>query len=105
MKRLLLLMVFLGSMSTCAPTLKSVDRGQWVLVHGDDGQILIPLDDYEKELVGGRERKVKLALDEKGPVLHETVSPLSMNVGDVLRFRLNEGTSVDLQSDEAVATA
>jgi hypothetical protein len=90
--------------AACAPTLRSIDRGQWVLVTTDDSksQELITQDAYEKEVVAGRERKVKLAIDTIAPVLHEAHSPLELGNGEVLRFRLNEGSSVDLQSDEAV---
>lgn len=89
----------------CAATLKPVDRGQWVLVTTDDGrgQELITRDNYDSEIVSGRERKVKFALDEKAPVLHEADKQLSAAPGEVLRFRVNEGTSVELLSDEAVA--
>src|SRR4051812_18096068 len=102
MIRLTLTMVFASVLAGCAPTLKSIERDQWVLVTAEEGkgQELIPLDAYEKEQVAGRERKVKFAIDEKGPVLHEATSPLTVKVGEVLRFRLNEGTNVDLQSDE-----
>lgn len=91
----------------CAPTLRSIDRGQWVLVTSDDGkgQELISHDSYDSEVVSGRERKVKFAVDEKAPVLHDAESPLKLKVGEIARFRMNEGSNVDLQSDEAVVEA
>ena len=91
--------------SGCAATLHSIDRGEWVLVTTDDGkgQELITKDAYAGEVVAGRERMVKLAVDEKAPVLHEAPEQLSATVGEFLRFRVNEGEQVDLLSDEAVA--
>lgn len=91
--------------SGCAATLTSVDRGDWVLVTSDDGkgQEIIQRDSYDAEVVEGRERKVKYAVDDKPQVLHEAPAKLSANQGEVLRFRINEGADVDLQSDEAVA--
>ena len=79
MTRSLLVLACSLALSACAPTLRSIDRGQWVLVNSDDSksQELITQDSYEKELVAGRERKVKHALDEKGPVLHDAPSPLT----------------------------
>lgn len=72
------------------------------MVTTDTDEELITLDAYEKETVAGRERKVKFTLGEKPPVLFDAESPLTMVQGRVLRFRLNEGSSVDLLSDEAV---
>lgn len=91
--------------SGCAATLRPVERGQWVLVTTDDGkgQELITKDTYDSEIVAGRERKVKLAVDERAPVLHEADEQLTATVGEILRFRINEGGDVELYSDEAVA--
>ena len=104
MLRLLGVVACLAMLSGCAATLRSIDRGKWVLVTTDDtkGQELISTDTYDSEVVSGRERKVKFAIDEKAPVLHDAESPLHLKVGEVARFRMNEGVSVDLQSDEAV---
>ncbi len=104
MNRSLLVLTCLGVLSGCAPTLHSIDRGQWVLVTTDDskGQELITRDSYDAEIVNGRERKVKFTVDEKPPVLHDAESPLTLKVGEIARFRLNEGSNVDLLSDEAV---
>lgn len=107
MIRSLAVLTSLVVMAGCAPTLRSIERGQWVLVTTDDAksQELITLDSYEKEIGSGRERKVKFAVGEKAPVLHDADSPLTLAVGDVLRFRMNEGSNVDLLSDEAVIEA
>ena len=90
--------------SGCAATLKSIDRGEWVLVTTDDGkgQEVVTRDTYEAEVVAGRERKVKLAVDERPPVLHEAPEQLTATTGEILRFRVNEGSEVELLSDEAV---
>ena len=106
MLRLFLLLTLVLA-AGCAPTLRSIERGSWVLVTTDDakGQELIALDTYEKETIEGRERKVKFAVGEKAAVLHDADSPLTLAVGEVLRFRMNEGSNVDLLSDEAVVEA
>ena len=102
MSRSVLVLACLGVLSGCAPTLRSIDRGQWVLVTAEDtkGQELINRDTYDAEVVSGRERKVKF--DDKAPVLHDVESPLTLKAGEVTRYRLNEGSNVDLLSDEAV---
>ena len=64
------------------------------------GQELINRDSYDAEVVSGRERKVKF--DDKAPVLHDVESPLTLKAGEVTRYRLNEGSNVDLLSDDAV---
>lgn len=104
MTRALLWLSVVSMLPACAGSLKSIERGKWVLVNADDGkgQEIITDDSYNNEVVGGRERKVKMALDEKGPVLHDAESPLTLKVGEVLRFRINEGVTVDFQSDERV---
>jgi hypothetical protein len=91
--------------SGCAGSLRSIERGEWVLVTTDDGkgQEIITQDTYDGEVVAGRERKVKLAVDERAQVLHEAPKKLTATVGETLRFRVNEGTEVELFSDEAVA--
>ncbi len=95
----------LVSLSGCAASLKAVERGEWVLVTSDDGkgQEVITKDAYATEVVEGRERKVKLAVDERAPVLHEAPEQLTASVGEILRFRINEGSEVELLSDDAVA--
>jgi len=89
----------------CASGLKAIERGDWVLVTTDDGkgQELITRDSYDAEFVSGRERKVKLAVDERAPVLHEAAKQLAAAPGEILRFRVNEGSEVEVLSDEAVA--
>ncbi len=100
-----LTMAVMGATVGCTATLKAVDRGEWVLVTTDDGkgQEVITQDSYDAEVVAGRERKVKLAIDEKGPVLHEAPAQLAATEGQILTFRVNEGAEVELLSDEAVA--
>lgn len=101
-----LLLFAMGVVSSgCASGLKSIDRGDWVLVTTDDGKglELITKDTYDGEVVAGRERKVKLAVDERPAVLHEAPAKMTAVVGEILRFRVNEGTDVELFSDEAVA--
>ncbi len=90
--------------TSCAGSLQSVSRGDWVLVTGDDkAQEIITRDDYAAEVTEGRDRMVKVAVDEKPPVLHEAPEKLTAVAGEVLRFRVNEGGEVDLLSDGAVA--
>jgi hypothetical protein len=105
MIRALILSAVVWVGSGCASGLRSIDRGDWVLVTTDDGkgQELITKDTYDGEVVAGRERKVKLAVDERPQVLHEAPAKLTAVVGEILRFRVNEGTDVELFSDEAVA--
>lgn len=100
-----LAVVFVVLGSGCAATLKPVERAKWVLVTSDDGkgQDVIPLDTFEAETVEGRDRKVKLAVDERPPVLHEAPKALTAAPGEVLRFRVNEGGEAEVQSDDAVA--
>ena len=100
-----LLLGLLVLASGCAASLKSIDRGEWVLVTTDDGkgQEVITKDTYASEVVAGRERKVKLAVDEKAPVMAEAPEQFTAVVGEVVRFRMNEGSEVELFSDEAVA--
>lgn len=88
--------------SGCAASLKPMEKSEWVLIQGDDGQEVIPRDSYDAEVVEGRDRKVKIAVDEKPPMLHDAPAELSATVGEVLRFRINESPDTDLQSDEAV---
>ena len=91
--------------SNCAATLNPVQKSEWVLVNSDDGksQEIIPRDAYEVEVAQGRGRLAKFAVGEKPPVLHQTSATLTATVGEVLRFRINEGSHVELFSDEAVA--
>jgi hypothetical protein len=91
--------------SGCAASLKAVDRGEWVLVAAEDGkgQEIITQDSYDAEVVAGRDRKVKIAVDEKPTVLHDAPEKLTAVVGQILRFRVNEGGEAELMSDEAVA--
>ena len=88
--------------SGCAATLKPMDKGEWVLIQGDDAQEVIPRDAYDEEIVAGRDRKVKIAVDEKPPMLHEAGAELTAKVGEVLRFRINESGETDLLADESV---
>ena len=79
-----------------------MDKGEWVLIQGDDAQEVIPRDAYDEEIVAGRDRKVKIAVDEKPPMLHEAGAELTAKVGEVLRFRINESGETDLLADESV---
>lgn len=99
MKKVLGVLLLMG----CAPTLKSLERGEWVLVNDTEGkyQEVITLDAHEKEIVEGSDRKVKFAVDDKGPVLHDQEKTLTLAVNEVKRFRLNEGKGVDLLADNA----
>lgn len=103
MSRLLVAAGVVGLASGCAATLRPMEKAEWVLITGDEGQEVIPRDSYDAEVVEGRDRKVKIAVDEKAPMLHEAATELTATVGEVLRFRINEGGESELSSDEAVA--
>lgn len=100
--RLFLLLGGAALVSGCAASLKSMDKGEWVLIQGDTGQEVVARDQYDAEVVEGGDRRVKFAVDEKPPMLHEAGAELSATVGEVLRFRINETSDTDLLSDDAV---
>lgn len=103
--RLVLLGVGAALASGCAASLKSMEKSEWVLIQGDDGQEVVPREQHDADIsTEGRDRQVKIAVDEKPPMLHEAPAELTATVGEVLRFRVNETGETDLLSDEAVMT-
>lgn len=93
----------------CAAHMHPLPRGgdfQLVWAGAEEqSQVVITREKYEGEVAEGRHREVKFLTDAKAPVLADHNGPIELTLGTVGRFRLNEGKTVQLGSDEAVFEA
>jgi hypothetical protein len=106
MRRLTLV---LWCLTGCAAHMHALPRGGdfqlvWTGPEEQD-QVVITREKYEAEIAEGRHREVKFVTDAKAPILADHEGSIALTLGTVGRFRLNEGTSVQLGSDEAAFEA